>query len=919
MTITLRPYQTTGLNEIRTALGQKFRAPLFVLPTGGGKCLGRGTPVLMFDGQIKPVERVAVGDLLMGPDSRPRRVLSLARGREMMYRVTPTKGDAYTVNESHILSLKRTHTDRVPKYPSEARGGEVVNVSVREYLAQSKTWKHIHKGWRTGVDFVPTGELPMPPYVLGLWLGDGSTGKCSFTSGDPEITNAIHEYAASVGARIRIEANSENSVNLHLASAGAAYGKRGSPMGNALRSLGIFDGKRIPHRYLTASREDRLDLLAGIIDTDGHYDGKCHYVTLKSWALASGVVYLARSLGFACYQRAVRKTCHNNGVSGTYFACIISGDIERIPCRIPRKRANPRRQRKSVLVTGITVEPVAIDDYFGFEIDGDRLFLLGDFTVTHNTVTYAAMAQGAAAKGNNILILEHRRELIRQASCAVGALGVRHRIIAPPDKIAAIRRVHVERLGWPMIDQAANVAVASVQTLARRMDWLQLFNPRIIIIDEAHHAVAGTWARIIEACPNAVLIGVTATPCRADGRGLDDVFDKLIVGPSMQEMIDEGYLVPYRIIVPPLQADASQVSRKGSDLDADEQAKILDKPHITGDAVKHYAEIAPGKPAIVCCTNVKHAEHVADAFKGAGWRFEVVIGDMDDDLRDRRLRGLEDGSLQGIVQVEVAGEGTDIPAAEVLIMLRLTESLPLFLQQAGRISRPVYASGFDLATREGRLDAIAASAKPYGILIDHVGNVGKQTAEGFQALHGLPTQDRQWTLEGRKRRSKAANDDEPTVRVVQCPECYGVAPPRKVCGLIRADGTRCGHVFEAGEALPGQVDGNLVEITPEVAAAAAARKAQGAARTLAQLKAMGMSDGRAAHILAAREEKDRLRDELRELMRQMTAARRPHGIEDVLALKPKALRAELERLRSELGHMAFMGANDNNETAAATA
>jgi len=535
------------------------------------------------------------------------------------------------------------------------------------------------------------------------------------------------------------------------------------------------------------------------------------------------------------------------------------------------------------------------------------------------TVTYAAMARGAAARGNRILILEHRKELLRQASLAVGGLGVRHRIVAPPDKIAAIRRAHVEKIGWPMVDDAAEVAVASVQTLARRMDWLKRFNPRIIIIDEAHHAVAGTWARIIEACPNAIIIGVTATPCRTDGQGLGDVFDKMILGPSMKELAEDGYLVPFRIIVPPRKADPSQAHRKGGDIDPDEQAQILDKPHVTGDAVKHYSEIAPGRPAIVFCTNVRHAEHVAEAFKASGWRFEVVIGDMDEDLRDSRIAGLADGRLHGIVTVDIAGEGTDIPVAEVAIMLRYTESEGLFLQQAGRVARPVYAPGFDLSTCEGRLAAIAASDKPFGILIDHVGNVGVQTERGFEPKHGSPMADRDWDLKGRKRGTRAANDNGPKISITQCPICYGCAEPRQVCGLVKPDGTICDHVFETGTALPEQVDGKLVEITPEAAAAMQARKAQGEARTLAQLMAIGMSKERAMHVLQAREEKERLQNELRDLAHQFIDAGGQYPVTTINGLKPKALREEIERLRSELGHLQFMGANDNENADRRTA
>jgi DNA repair protein RadD len=533
------------------------------------------------------------------------------------------------------------------------------------------------------------------------------------------------------------------------------------------------------------------------------------------------------------------------------------------------------------------------------------------------TVTYAAVAQGAAAKGNNVLILEHRKELLRQASLALAALGVRHQIIAPPDKVAAIRKAHIAKFGWPMIDQAANVAVASVQTLARRIEWLAIFNPRIIVIDEAHHAVAGTWARIIQACPNAVLVGVTATPCRADGRGLGDVFSSLILGPSMQELVDDGYLVPYRVIVPPLKVDLSGVKRADSNLD--QQAALLDRPEITGDAVQHYTELTPGKPAIVCCTNIKHAMHVAESFKaemhhGQRWRFEVVTGEMDDDLRDRRLAGLEDGSLQGIVQVEIAGEGTDIPAAEVCIMLRKTDSLALFRQQAGRVSRPVYAPGFDLSTTVGRLDAIATSSKPFAWLFDHVGNVGVLTSAGFVANHGQPTDDIEWSLEGRRRRSRGPNEEkEETCNTVQCPRCYATITPRKVCDTPRPDGSKCGYIFEVVTDLPQQAEGKLAEITADVAAAAEARRAQGQARTLKQLKAMGMSDARAQHVLAARKEKESLQKELRGLIAECWRSNQDPKVRVIEGLKPKQLRAEIERLRSELGHLTFMGANDKNE------
>ena len=163
----LRQYQLDLVQQARDAIRAGHKRIVIQMGTGGGKCLGKGTPVILYDGSVIPVEDVAVGDLLMGPDSTPRRVVSLARGQEMLYRVTPKKGDSYVVNESHILSLKMTPDGRHP-------GKNIVNLTVRDYLASSKSFKHKAKGWRVGVDFAPTdSSLPIPPYMFGIGLGDG--------------------------------------------------------------------------------------------------------------------------------------------------------------------------------------------------------------------------------------------------------------------------------------------------------------------------------------------------------------------------------------------------------------------------------------------------------------------------------------------------------------------------------------------------------------------------------------------------------------------------------------------------------------------------------------------------------------------------------------------------------------------------
>ena len=540
--------------------------------------------------------------------------------------------------------------------------------------------------------------------------------------------------------------------------------------------------------------------------------------------------------------------------------------------------------------------------------DGKKAVLFVLPTGGGKTVTYAAISQGAALRGNRILILEHRKELIRQASLAVGGLGVNHQVIAPANKVAKIRAAHVEKLGWPMIDKHSHVAVASVQTLARRFDWLAEFKPNIIVIDEAHHAVAGTWARIIEACPQAILVGVTATPVRTDGQGLGKgsggCFDAMVLGPSMRELIQMGYLVPPRVYAWP-GVNRDELDHRGGDIDTAAAAVALDKPGIIGDAVEHYTQLAAGRPTIVFCASVKHAEHVAAQFRAAGYRFEVVHGDMEDEDRDYRIEGLGTGKIQGIVTVDVVSEGTDLPCAEVAIMLRPTESESLFLQQVGRVLRTVYAPGFDLSTEDGRHDAIEASGKHFGLILDHVGNV---------AYHGMPAADREWTLVGRKKGKRGALIKEKPVLTMQCPKCHYTEAPRAVCGGPKRDGTTCDHIFEVQSRMLEEHAGKLVEIKD---VDLPSRIKTGAARDMAALKAQGISTARAQHILEARAEKERLQAELRELLINWSKST-GRGVRDgwgfamadIRDMKPKALRDNIEKL----GEALFMGhANDNQE------
>lgn len=352
-------------------------------PPGIGKCLGKGTPIIMYDGTIKKVEDVNVGDVLMGDDSKPRNVLSLARGREMMYRVTPVKGDSYVVNESHILSLKLD--------------GKVKDIDVKTYLLSKQ--RERHKGYRVGVDFNENKDtqLPLDPYFLGAWLGDGHSHIPAITTMDMEIRDHTQFVADSHGLSIGGGYICGKAKTYTITSRSKKKSSNG--VLNILRDLQVIDNKHIPHQYLVSSRQNRLELLAGLIDTDGHLvsNGTGYDWISVNERLADDMLFLCRSLGFAAYKKACEKRAKfKDGTysqAGTYFRLSISGQLSEVPVKLSRKKANPRKQIKDVLVTGITVTPIGEGDYYGFEIDGNKRFLLGDFTVTHNTSLTASIAK----------------------------------------------------------------------------------------------------------------------------------------------------------------------------------------------------------------------------------------------------------------------------------------------------------------------------------------------------------------------------------------------------------------------------------------------------------------------------------------------------------------------------------------------
>lgn len=359
---------------------------------GMGKCLGKGTKVLMFDGTLRNVEDVREGELLMGDDSTPRRVLNIARGRENMYWVRQNKGETYRVNESHILSLKRSRNE------GPHRHGDVLNIEVREWLKKSPKFRTNYKGYKVPVEF-PAQEVPVDPYFFGLWLGDGNSDSCQITTTDCEIQNYLVAFAGESDANLTIGILNKNPFHtrykLHCNEQKAA-----SELHLNLNNAGVLGNKHIPQAYLSNSRENRLLLLAGLIDSDGHLDpvSNGYEITQKNHRLARQIKFLADSLGFRTSLKKKRAAISAIGYESEVYRVRIYGDISSVPVRVERKKAQPWASVVDWRMTGISVEFDKEDDYYGFSIDGNRLFLLADCTVTHNTAFVVSAMRNAAVE-----------------------------------------------------------------------------------------------------------------------------------------------------------------------------------------------------------------------------------------------------------------------------------------------------------------------------------------------------------------------------------------------------------------------------------------------------------------------------------------------------------------------------------------
>lgn len=335
-----------------------------------GKCFLAGTKFVMFDGSLKNVEDIVVGDILMGPDSTPRTVLATTSGFDDMYKIIPTNGIPHTVNSKHIIRTIFKSTTNIIK-----------NITAPEYIAHiTKTprAKELYGLERIGIEFKHK-DVILDPYVLGVWLGDRDSYDNDICCSDIEIIEYLNDYIKGKHLQLSISKynNTDKAINVGIRN---IEGYNVNVFRNALKTLNLFNNKHIPDDYIKNDRIVRLQLLAGLIDTDGYLDVKKHNfeITQKRKNIADAIVYIARSLGI---KTSVSVLHHG---TKTYYKVKLLSNCDMIPTKVKRKQCPAHKKALNSNKTTFDIQPVGYDKYYGFELDGDHLCLLEDFTITHN-------------------------------------------------------------------------------------------------------------------------------------------------------------------------------------------------------------------------------------------------------------------------------------------------------------------------------------------------------------------------------------------------------------------------------------------------------------------------------------------------------------------------------------------------------
>lgn len=679
---------------------------------GATGCHAKGTKVLMFDGSFKNVEDVIVGDKLMGIDSSPRTVLSLTRGRDKMYKITPHRyGNPFVVNSKHILSLEMTNVG--VDHSRHKFSGTWTEVSVEDYLTKwNKNQRHIYKLHRSrGIDFSPQESLPLDPYLLGVLLGDGTfcggaSGAVAICTMDIEVATYVNDWAENHNMDLTV-GDKRGSLAINLNIVGYKKGESWKPnyLKTKLKELNLLEKhsgeKFVPKMYLTASKEDRLQLLAGILDTDGHLSKNCFNLTMKSKQVIDAVTFIARSLGFAVHQST--KTLKTGDYAGrTYHRVSISGDTDKIPTKVAHKQATPRRQKKDNCRSGFAVDYIGVDDYYGFTLDGDHLYMLEDFTVTHNCgKTNVAMIAFATINRptlflttRSILMYQMKENVEKNLGIDVAVIGDGNFGFENADgskvlkkfTVATVQTIHSYLKEPTPMDSPLEVA-----TQRKRQAFMKNILERFefVILEEAHESSASGWFELLKNCTNAYYrLALTGTPFMKESQEMNMRLmassGPVAITVTEKQLIDCGILAtPYFKFVH-LQQKPKMLNPKTSWQPAYRIGIVENEERNQAIIYETRRAISHGLTVMILFKQIAHGKVLKQKLDALGISNELLIGADDQAERKRAINLLKEGKIKVLLGSTILDVGVDVPAVGMVILASAGKAEIALRQRIGR-------------------------------------------------------------------------------------------------------------------------------------------------------------------------------------------------------------------------------------------
>lgn len=684
----LRPYQKEAVDAGLKFLTERSKKPgVIVAPCG---CHAKGYGILMYDGTIKKVEDIVVGDRVMGDDGTPRTVLELHNGIDDMYEIRPLKGKPFIVNKGHIMSMYRLKDKRKD-------GPSIEEVSIGEYIKFAPYHKTILKLRRpNGFDFEESKKnMPLDPYFLGLCLGDGSiTSSLSITTQRQEIVEYLYSFVKQYNMYIRVaeKKGTNNKSKSYFLSKGC--GRGGNPIINAIKDIGLYNRKSgdkfIPIQYLTSNKENRYKLLAGFLDTDAYYNksGKGYEYCSKSETMMKQFVLLCRSLGLLCSGYSCKLV---DGVK--YYRTGIYGNLENIPVRVGIRKGANRIINKNPYVVGFKVEYVGKGEYYGFTTDGNHLYLDEQCFIHHNSGKSLIISKIAHEINRPTLVLQPSKEILEQNYAKAVSFGSKPTIYSASCGIKEL----------------SAMTYATLKSIKKDVARLKDIGIDTLLIDECHSGYSpeegSEFMEFMNGFPEAKVLGFTATPCRLrtyssmlEGnysklnmltKDEHNFFKKIVHVTQIQELTSQGFWCPLKYERWSFDESALMLNSTGAEYTNESIKESIVRNGLNNSIYKRLLQLMNERKAIlVCMDSIESCNRISEFMNAKmGAITGVVTSLTTKKKREQIISDFKEGRLKVVFNYSTLATGFDFPELDCVMFGRPTFSYSTYYQILGRAIR----------------------------------------------------------------------------------------------------------------------------------------------------------------------------------------------------------------------------------------